>query len=98
MLIPPTQRDKLYITKGKETISNYSPVNFFNPDLEKYPLFAKVKGKMLVEIGPGDILFLPSFWWHHVKSSEERNIAVNFWYTPNYMHSLFQAAFEEGLS
>lgn len=53
---------------GRKKVLNYSEVDFFEPDYEKYPLFKEVKGKMLAEIGPGDILFIPSFWWHHVKS------------------------------
>ena len=33
----------------------------------------------------GDVLYLPSFWWHEVQSSPDefgKNIAVNFWYHP----------------
>lgn len=32
----------------------------------------------------GEVLFIPSFWWHEVKSfpnvTEGRNLAINFWY------------------
>ncbi|KAL4485079.1 hypothetical protein ABPG72_014599 [Tetrahymena utriculariae] len=94
ILIPPTQRPKLYVGAGKNKIKNYSQVDFFNPNLQNFPLFSQIKGKMKVEINPGDALFIPSFWWHHVKSSNERNLAINFWYTPNYMHSLFQSILE----
>jgi ribosomal protein L16 Arg81 hydroxylase len=48
---------------------NYSPVDFFEPDLTKYPDFSHVKGKMHVKVEAGDILYIPSFWWHGVKSS-----------------------------
>ncbi|CAK9016599.1 Bifunctional peptidase and arginyl-hydroxylase JMJD5 (JmjC domain-containing protein 5) (Jumonji C domain-containing protein 5) (L-arginine (3R)-hydroxylase KDM8) (Lysine-specific demethylase 8) [Durusdinium trenchii] len=37
-------------------------------------------------VAPGDLLFLPAFWWHHVESSEAGsdgwNMAVNNWYSP----------------
>ncbi|KAL4473487.1 hypothetical protein ABPG74_022351 [Tetrahymena malaccensis] len=94
ILVPPTQRSKLYVGAGKNKIKNYSQVDFFQPDLQNFPLFSQIKGKMKVEINPGDALFIPSFWWHHVKSSNERNLAINFWYTPNYMHSMFQSLLE----
>ena len=77
------------------SISNYSLVDFYNPDGEKQPLFDKVKGKMHATIEEGDILFIPAYWWHHVRSSSERNIAVNYWYTPNYMFYLFNSGLED---
>jgi ribosomal protein L16 Arg81 hydroxylase len=45
----------------------YSQVDPENVDLAKFPLFKRVK-VFDVEIGPGDLLFLPVGWWHHVRS------------------------------
>ena len=42
---------------------NYSPVNFEDPDYEKYPLFKKAK-VYRITLKSGDCLFLPSYWWH----------------------------------
>ena len=62
-----------------------SPVDIKSPNLERFPKFAEAT-PMTCEIGPGDILFLPSFWWHEVQSTPNattrRNIAVNWWYHP----------------
>lgn len=33
-----------------------------------------------VALGPGDTLYLPAGWWHHVRQSEETTIALNWWY------------------
>lgn len=44
----------------------YSPVDPENPDYEKYPLF-KEATVIDCTIGPGDLLFLPIGWWHHVR-------------------------------
>ena len=89
ILIPPTQRHLLYVDDILEETDNrpknYSPINFYEPDYEKYPDYAKVRGKMYVKLDEGDILYIPSFWWHHVKSSKNKNIGVNFWYTSNFM-------------
>ena len=29
---------------------------------------------------PGDALFIPSMWWHHVESRSELNLLVNYWW------------------
>jgi len=65
-----------------------SPVNIDAPDLLEYPLFLNKIGKSVTcEVGPGEMLYLPAFWWHEVKSSPDhahRNIAINYWYKPFY--------------
>lgn len=60
-----------------------SPVDITNPDLERFPGFTKAR-RTECSLRPGDVLFMPAFWWHEVQSypdmEEKRNIAVNFWY------------------
>jgi hypothetical protein len=57
---------------------NTSAVNVENPNFERHPLFAKVKVYTL-EILPGDALFIPSKWLHHVRSLD-LSASVNFWW------------------
>ena len=92
--MPPTQRKHLYINQDKKYPPNYSPINFFEPDYISHPNFKKVKGKILAELNHGDTLFIPAFWWHHVKSSKNKNIAVSYWYTPDFMFHKFMEAVE----
>jgi hypothetical protein len=47
----------------------FSPVDMENPDLERFPDWAKVD-VIDVELGPGDLFFLPVGWWHHVRGLE----------------------------
>ena len=60
-----------------------SPVDIQDPDLERFPRFAEAK-RLHCSLGPGDVLFMPAFWWHEVQSHpdpvERRNLAVNFWW------------------
>ncbi|KRZ13003.1 JmjC domain-containing protein 7, partial [Trichinella zimbabwensis] len=74
-------RDRLL----KSTSMTMSPVDITLPDFEKFP-FAKNAVPLNCTISEGDVLFLPSFWWHEVQSYpnevEHQNIAVNFWYEP----------------
>lgn len=43
-------------------------VNPLNPDLSLYPEFGKARG-VEVTVREGEILYLPSLWFHHVRQS-----------------------------
>jgi hypothetical protein len=46
---------------------NLSPIrDVENPDLTKYPLFARARCTTFV-LEPGEMLFVPSRWWHTAK-------------------------------
>jgi ribosomal protein L16 Arg81 hydroxylase len=47
----------------------YSAVNLDAIDYDRFPLFRNVT-VIDVEIGPGDLLFLPVGWWHYVRALE----------------------------
>ncbi|MFY8274903.1 cupin-like domain-containing protein [Pseudoalteromonas sp. SSDWG2] len=89
-LFPPEQVKNLYIgpldfTPAGQAISL---VDFNAPDLEKYPRFVKALAHAQVaELEPGDALFIPSMWWHHVESLSDINALVNYWWrsTPSYL-------------
>ncbi|KAM9197300.1 hypoxia-inducible factor 1-alpha inhibitor isoform 2-T2 [Dugong dugon] len=58
-----------------------SQVDFDNPDYERFPNFQNVVGYETV-VGPGDVLYIPMYWWHHIESllNGGITITVNFWY------------------
>ena len=35
-------------------------------------------GSWVAEVGPGDVLVVPPFWFHHVETLEE-SVSVNVW-------------------
>lgn len=63
-LVSPDQTHLLYNDVGV-----YSDVDWAAPDYERYPLFSKVKA-IEVTLSPGEMLFIPVGWWHHVKALE----------------------------
>jgi Cupin-like domain/SCP-2 sterol transfer family len=48
-----------------------------NPDLDRFPLFAQAN-IIKVDLSPGDMLYLPEGWFHHVRSLS-LSLSINFW-------------------
>lgn len=49
---------------------------------DEYPLY-KYTHQLEITLLPGDLLYLPSLWFHHVQQTQN-TIAVNFWYDMEY--------------
>ena len=65
-----------------------SMVDFHNPDLARHPRFAEAMAHgQMVEMAPGDALYIPALWWHHVEGLDDFNVLVNYWWrqTPRWM-------------
>ena len=82
-LFPPEQVENLYvgplhITPAGQAVSL---VDFHNLDFEKFPRFSQaLEHAQTVELLPGDALFIPSMWWHHIEGQQRMNMLVNFWW------------------
>lgn len=82
-LFPPDQTANLYVGPFELTPAGrpISLVDFHAPDLERFPRFAEAMAHaLLADLGPGDALFIPSMWWHHVEADAGFNILVNYWW------------------
>ena len=83
-LFPPDQVSNLYPgplepTPGGQAISM---VNFHNPDFKKHPRFkSAIAAGQIADLEPGDALYIPSMWWHHVEALEAFNILINYWWS-----------------
>ena len=89
-LFPPDQLDNLYIGPWDITPAGQaiSLVDLNDPDFDRYPRFREALNHACeITLEPGDALFLPSMWWHHVEGLDELNMLVNYWWrsTPHYM-------------
>jgi hypothetical protein len=47
------------------------------PDTERFPKFASARG-FAGELAPGDVLFIPRYWWH-VFETTEASLNINRW-------------------
>jgi hypothetical protein len=82
-LFPPEQIANLYIgpLDFAPTGAPMSLVSLRNPDSVRYPKFRQaVAAAHVAEVGPGDAIFIPPLWWHHVESLESFNMLVNYWW------------------
>lgn len=95
-LFPPAELKNLYVgpldfTPAGQAISL---VDFAKPDLAKFPKFAQAMAQAQVaELEPGDAIFVPSMWWHHVEAMEPFNVLINYWWrqSPDHMDSPMNA-------
>lgn len=95
-LFPPQQLANLYIGPLDLTPAGQpvSLVDIAAPDLQRFPRFAQaLEHALAAELEPGDALFIPSMWWHHVEALTPFNVLVNFWWrqSPAYMDSPMNA-------
>ncbi|MBQ0943396.1 cupin-like domain-containing protein [Ideonella sp. 4Y16] len=91
-LFPPEQLHNLYLGPLDPTPAGQpiSLVDFARPDLERFPRFAQAwEAAEVVEMDPGDALFIPSMWFHHVEGLAPVNLLINAWWreTPEYIDS-----------
>lgn len=89
-LFPPDQFANLYLGPIDNTPAGraVSMVDFRAPDLAAHPRFAEALAHAQVaELEPGDALFIPSMWWHHVEGLAPFNILLNYWWrdTPRFL-------------
>lgn len=82
-LFPPEQIGNLYLGPLHNTPAGtpISMVHLTEPDLARYPRFAAAIETALVgELEPGDAIFIPYQWFHHVEALDPVNVLVNYWW------------------
>lgn len=77
-LYAPEDSRHLYYPSLEMPTVIFSPVDIEAPDLQRFPAFAEAQPHETI-LEPGEILFIPSGWWHHVRTLE-LSISLNFWW------------------
>jgi hypothetical protein len=82
-LFPPEQIGNLYIgpLDFAPTGAPTSLVDLHAPDFGRFPkLRVALEAAVTAELAPGDAIYIPPAWWHHVESLEPFNLLVNYWW------------------
>jgi hypothetical protein len=80
VLFPPGQVSNLYVGPP----DNPPPLSLVDPeapDLARFPRYADaIAAARVAFLEPGEALFMPRYWWHHVTSLDPYNAMVNYWW------------------
>jgi hypothetical protein len=85
LLFPPGTR-RYYPHPARSTAPFISQVDPDHPDPTRFPRFRREAGQPLV-LEAGDVLYLPSFWWHQVYSQGATNLSLNFVWLVSWLRS-----------
>ncbi|HKQ71397.1 MAG TPA: cupin-like domain-containing protein [Polyangiaceae bacterium] len=66
---------------GPNPAHNCSQIDVEAPDLERFPAF-RGANCFEADLEPGDLLFIPAWWFHTFSHTGELNSNVNFWWKP----------------
>lgn len=82
-LYPPDAIGDLYVGPIDHTMAG-QPVSLAadsEPGDPRYPRFAAARARaLIVDLEPGDGLYLPKLWWHQVEALDPVNLLVNYWW------------------
>ena len=82
-LFPPEQVANLYIGPFEFTPAG-TPASLVDPeapDLDCFPRAAEAMAHArTADLQPGDAIYIPHMWWHHVRSLDALSILVNYWW------------------
>ena len=82
-LFPPDQVSNLYVGPLDNTVSGAptTMVDLRDPDFERFPRFKQaLAAAQVAELEPGDAIYIPALWWHHVEALSPFNMLVNYWW------------------
>ena len=79
ILSPPDCFDCFYPYPVGHPHDRQAQVNVRLPDRARFPEFSKARFLHAV-LKPGEVLYIPSYWWHEIHSPFEDTVSVNFWF------------------
>lgn len=74
-LVPPSQSSNMYTSRKFDQGTTLSQVDLDRVDVNRFPKFSQVRHHRVI-LNPGEMIFIPRGWWHHVRSLE-KSISVS---------------------
>ncbi|MDZ4307840.1 cupin-like domain-containing protein [Allopontixanthobacter sp.] len=82
-LFPPEEIGNLYLGPF-DPVPNGTQISLadpLEPDHSRYPRFGGALARSLfADLEPGDAIFIPTGWYHHVQALSPINLLVNYWW------------------
>jgi len=78
ILHSPSDWKYLYTFPTSHTCDRQSQIDFDHIDRKRFPLYHLAQ-PLETTLSPGELLFIPSYWFHHMLAVTE-NVSVNFWF------------------
>lgn len=79
ILAKPDEWMNFYCYPHGHPSNRQSQVDEYNPDLNRFQDFEKIQGFEAI-IEPGEVLFIPPFYFHHVENPYSPTISMSWWY------------------
>lgn len=89
-LYSPAATPWLYSYPLRSALPNFSRFDPEQPDYDRFPLSREVR-PLEVILEPGDALYLPSRWWHQVRSLDV-SVSFNYWFADGVLAMVVRAA------
>lgn len=78
VLIPPWETPNMHPYPQIHPRNHKAQVNFDKPDFTKTPNYKNIQDAFVAELSPGEVLYIPPYWWHHVRS-HVRSVSLASW-------------------
>lgn len=90
ILLPPRDKRLVYPYSMRSKLPQICAVDAENPDLERYPRFRQAR-PITIDVGPGDLFYLPGRWWHQVRTLTP-SVSINWWWATGIVRLLANLA------
>lgn len=98
-IYPPEEWHHLYAFPNGVPVPTFCQVDLEDgepPDPARFPRYAQAR-RAVVALQPGEMLFLPSRWWHHSRTIEP-SVTITFWWAAGVYEKMIRVAQRMGLS
>jgi len=89
-LVAPRQSGQVYPNRLFDRFPNGCRIDIEHPDFTRFPKLRAVE-TLVAELEPGDAIYIPRRWWHHVRTLAV-STSVNFWWASGTQRALVLAA------
>jgi lysine-specific demethylase 8 len=90
ILLPPGDKRRVYPYPMRSKLPQVAAVDPEHPDYDRYPRFRRAR-PIRVDLGPGDLLYVPGRWWHQVRTVSA-SVSINWWWATGLVRVLSDLA------